>query len=271
MTPWERKLWSALRNRRVGGLKFRRQFKIGQYVVDFCNLENKLIIELDGGQHDFEEDRIKDITRQKFLESQGYKVFRFWNNEVVGNLEGIIDVVLQSSQPHPNPLPNGRGRRKFMIILVAAIAKNNVIGRENDLPWYLPEDLKRFRKLTTGKTVLMGRRTFDSIMKRLGKPLPNRKNVVVTRDKNFNAPEGVEIYHSLDEALAKYRSEDLFIIGGGQIYKQTIDKADALYITHVDKVIEGDVYFPEIEPARWKKVEEEKHEGFSFTTYKRFS
>lgn len=114
MTPWELKLWGVLRNRQVGNFKFRRQFKIGPYVVDFCDFENKLIIELDGGHHDFGENRMKDTTRQKFLEGQGYKVLRFWNNEVDANLGGIVDVVLQSAQPHPNPLPNGRGREEIL-------------------------------------------------------------------------------------------------------------------------------------------------------------
>ncbi|MBI4050093.1 MAG: dihydrofolate reductase [Candidatus Doudnabacteria bacterium] len=156
-----------------------------------------------------------------------------------------------------------------MIILVAAVAKNNVIGKENDLPWYLPEDLKRFKRLTTGKTVLMGRKTYDSIIRRLGKPLPNRKNVVVTRDANFKAPEGVEIYHSLDAALAKYGNEHLFVIGGGEIYRQTIDRADKLEITHVDQQIDGDAFFPEIDEKKWKKTEEEPHEGYTFVTYER--
>ena len=153
------------------------------------------------------------------------------------------------------------------ISLIAAVAKNNVIGRENDLPWYLPEDLKRFRKLTTGKIVLMGRKTFESIMKRLGKPLPDRKNVVVTRSVDLEAPASVEIANSLDEALSKYAGEDLFVIGGGQIFAQTIDKADTLYITQVNLDARGDSFFPQIDPARWKKVQEEEHDNYTFATY----
>ena len=156
-----------------------------------------------------------------------------------------------------------------MISLIAALDKNNVIGRENALPWYLPEDLKRFRKLTTGKTVLMGRKTFDSIIKRNGKPLPNRKNVVVTRDQGFQAPEGVLVYNDLNKAISDLKSEDLFIIGGGQIYAQTIDLADTLYITHVDMEAPGDVYFPVIDPQKWQRIEKEKHDSYSFCTYTR--
>ena len=156
-----------------------------------------------------------------------------------------------------------------MIYLIAAVAKNGVIGKENALPWYIPEDLKRFKELTTGHTVLMGRKTFESIMKRNNKPLPNRTNVVITRDVNFKAPEGAAVYNNLEEAFKKLKGQDIYVIGGGQIYKQTIDKADVLYITHVDKDIEGDVYFPEIDPHKWQKVEEEKHEGYSFARYTR--
>ena len=188
-----------------------------------------------------------------------------------------------------------------MISLVAAVAKNGVIGKENALPWYLPEDLKRFKALTTGKTVLMGRKTFESIIARIGKPLPKRTNIVITRDKGYGAytplpnplPQGegmgsgnspfpssplrgedkgggeVVIYHDLNEILDDYKDKDLFVIGGGEIYKQTIDKADTLYITHVDQIIDGDVFFPKIDPQKWQKILEEKHEGYSFVTYAR--
>lgn len=156
-----------------------------------------------------------------------------------------------------------------MIYLVAAVAENNVIGGKNDLPWYLPEDLKRFKQLTTGKMVLMGSKTFDSIMARLGKPLPNRTSVVVTRNPTFTAPDGVKIFHDLDVALQTYTGQDIYVIGGGEIFKQTFDKADRLYITHIHKAYEGDVLFPNIEPGQWEKVAEEPHEGFSFAEYQR--
>src|SRR3954465_9619912 len=102
-----------------------------------------------------------------------------------------------------------------MIILgPVAVAENLVIGGDNDLPWYLPEDLKHFKKITLGKTVLMGRKTFDSIIKRLNKPLPERKNVVITRQKDYKAPQGVLVFNSLDDALKELSSEDIYIIGG---------------------------------------------------------
>lgn len=159
------------------------------------------------------------------------------------------------------------------ISLIAAIDKNRVIGHENDLPWYLPEDLKRFKALTMGKTVLMGRKTYDSIIKRLGKPLPGRKNVVVTRGASFQVPEGVFVYNDLNKAISDLKDEDLFIIGGGEIFKQTIDLADTLYITHVDMEAPGNVFFPEIDAKnkKWQKVEEEGHDNFTFCTYTRIT
>jgi len=154
-----------------------------------------------------------------------------------------------------------------MIALVAAVSKNGVIGAKNDLPWYLPEDLKHFKMLTTGKTVLMGRKTFESIMNRLGKPLPNRKNVVVTRDQNYVVPDGVLVFNTVEDALNALKNEEVMVAGGGEIFKQTVARADTLYITEVDREVEGDVYFPKINPARWKEIEREPHEGFSFVTY----
>ncbi len=155
------------------------------------------------------------------------------------------------------------------ITLIAAVAKNGVIGKENDLPWYLPEDLRHFKALTTGKTVLMGRKTLESILRRNGKPLPNRKSVVVTRDQNFQAPEDVVVFHSLEEALKNLKDEDVFIIGGGEVFRQTITLADALEITRVDREIAGDVFFPKIDEAKWRKIKEVTHQGFSFATYER--
>ncbi|KKU73050.1 MAG: Dihydrofolate reductase [Parcubacteria group bacterium GW2011_GWA2_47_26] len=165
-----------------------------------------------------------------------------------------------------------------MLSLIAAISKNGVIGKENALPWYLPEDLKRFKQITTGKTVLMGRKTFESILKRLGKPLPNRKNVVVTRDSDYSVAKpqttgglatSVTMYHSIDDALKAHKGEDIIVIGGGEIYAQTIDRADKLYTTEVRQEIEGDTFFPRIDPAIWKESAREDHEGFSFVEYVR--
>lgn len=107
-TPWETKVWNAIRNRSLG-LKFRRQLKISKYVVDFCCPERKLILELDGGHHSEKYQSTSDLIRQKYLESLGYKVLRFWNNDIDNNLGGVIQQIIENSQPHPIPLPNGRG------------------------------------------------------------------------------------------------------------------------------------------------------------------
>jgi len=155
------------------------------------------------------------------------------------------------------------------ISLIAAVAKNGVIGHENDLPWYLPEDLKKFKELTTGHPVLMGRKTFDSVMRRLGKPLPNRLNILITRDKDHKVPPEVIVYTDLQQAIEDYKDKKLFIGGGGQIFEQTIDKADTLYITHVDFESKGDSFFPKIDLNIWNLAQEEKHENFSFVIYRK--
>ena len=156
-----------------------------------------------------------------------------------------------------------------MISLIAAVAKNGVIGNKNDLLWYLPEDLKHFKDVTAGKTVIMGRKTFESIFARIKKPLPNRTNVVITRQTDIKLPEGVKVCSTIEDALRSYGGADIFIIGGGEIYKQTIDKADKLYITHVDGDYTGDALFPAIDPKKWHLASEEKHEGYSFVLYTR--
>ena len=157
------------------------------------------------------------------------------------------------------------------LTFVVAVSNNNVIGDQNKLPWYIPEDLKHFKQITSGKTVLMGKNTYNSIIKRLKKPLPGRKNIVVTRNKDFNPGfDDVVVYNDLDDALTKLHKEDeVMVIGGGQIYNQLIDKADKLIITHVHQTIEGDVFFPSIEKDKWKLIAEEKHGGFSFAEYER--
>jgi dihydrofolate reductase len=158
-----------------------------------------------------------------------------------------------------------------MITVIAAIAENNCIGKNNNLPWNIPEDLKHFRTLTSGKKVLMGRKTFESIMGMLGKPLPNRLNIVITAQADFSAPEAVEVFHSVEDALAAHANEDLWIIGGAQIYSETIDRADRLEITHIHKTVEDDAFFPTIDPLLWKESGREDHDGFSFVTYERTS
>ena len=141
-----------------------------------------------------------------------------------------------------------------MIAHVVAIAQNNCIGKDGTLPWHLPEDLKHFKKVTTGHTVLMGRKTWESLPEKF-RPLPNRKNVVVTRREGYDVPEGVDVYNSIDAALNAHAGEDIMIIGGGQIYAQTIDHADTLFITHVHQDVDGDAFFPEIDPTLWKETQ----------------
>lgn len=156
-----------------------------------------------------------------------------------------------------------------MLSLIAAIAKNNCIGVKNKLPWNIPEDLKHFKDLTHGKTTLMGQNTFDSIVGYLGKPLPNRKSVVITNNPDYIPPEGVRVYNSLDTAFEELKNEDVYVCGGASIYRQTIDRVDTLYITHIHESYEGDTFFPEIDKNIWKETEREDHEKFSFVTYKR--
>ena len=141
------------------------------------------------------------------------------------------------------------------ITLVAAIASNNVIGKENSLPWNIPEDLKRFKQMTSGHTILMGRKTFDSI----GRPLPNRQNIVMTKNENFEQ-EGIKVINDFDEALEliKESNEDVFVIGGSKIYELFEPVANSLAITRILKDFEGDAFFPDINWDLWQIEKEEK-------------
>lgn len=142
-----------------------------------------------------------------------------------------------------------------MIILgPVAVADNLVIGKGNDLPWHLPEDLKHFKEITMGKTVLMGRKTFESILARLKKPLPGRKNVVITRQKDYQVPEGVLVFDSLESAVQNLSADDVYAIGGAEIFKQALPLAQELIITHVNGNYEGDAFFPQVNWSQWKKL-----------------
>lgn len=151
------------------------------------------------------------------------------------------------------------------LAIIAAIGKNRVIGRAGKLPWHISDDLKRFKRLTMGNTVLMGRKTFES----LGKPLPGRRNVVVTS----RTMPGIETYASLDAALAALADQGrVFVIGGAQIYAQVLEQADELYLTFVDGEYEGDVFFPPYEHllgTTYELVREEQHPGYTFADYRR--
>ena len=144
------------------------------------------------------------------------------------------------------------------ISCVVAVANNNVIGKNNDIPWYLPADLKYFKKITLGHHILMGRNCYESI----GRPLPKRTNVIITRDPFFIASNCL-IAHSIHGALEVAHDngeDDVMIIGGGTIYQQTKDVWDTLYITEVDLNVDGDVFFPEINKDEWNLISSDAHE-----------
>jgi dihydrofolate reductase len=151
------------------------------------------------------------------------------------------------------------------IAIIAAVARNGVIGVRNRMPWHLPEDLKRFRRLTLGHAVIMGRRTFESI----GKPLPGRNNIVVTRSPDWTHP-GCHAVHSLEAALAAVRvREDAFVIGGAEIYTLALPFACRLYMTEIECDFDGDAFFPEFDRSRWGEVSREPRvlggaAGFSY-------
>lgn len=143
----------------------------------------------------------------------------------------------------------------MIISLVAAVANNGVIGKGNTLLWKLPADMKRFRALTIGKPVIMGRKTCESI----GRPLSDRINIILTRDKNF-APEGCIVVHSIEEALEKAVGyEEAMVIGGGEIYKLFLPRANRIYLTLVDHHFDGDTYFPELSRAEWREISHENY------------
>lgn len=155
-----------------------------------------------------------------------------------------------------------------MISLLVAMDKNHVIGFKNDMPWHLPEDLKYFKEKTTGQTIIMGRKTFDSI----GRVLPNRRNIVLTRQK-IDFPDGIEVIHDIKEIdqLNKERpDQELFIIGGGHLYKQVIAYADRMYITEINESFEGDTYFPTFTRNEWtltSKIKGKKDENNPYEYY----
>lgn len=144
-----------------------------------------------------------------------------------------------------------------MIAIVVAVAENNVIGKDNQLIWHLPSDLKHFKNITMGHPMLMGRKTYESI----GKPLPGRTTIIITRQPDFNA-EGCIVVNSIQEAIseAKQLDEQAYLIGGAEIYRQALDVTDTIYLTRIYHSFEGDTFFPEIKEDEWQKVSEEHHE-----------
>lgn len=160
----------------------------------------------------------------------------------------------------------------MMISLIAAVSRNNIIGNDNQLLWHLPADLKHFKNVTSGHTIIMGRKTFESI----GKALPHRRNIVVTHQDTFAAP-GCEVMTGLQEAIDACRKEkEVFIIGGAEIYRQVLPAADKIYLTRIYKDFEGDTKFPELNFSEWRLTKYLRHHAdaqneyeYSFSEYER--
>lgn len=142
-----------------------------------------------------------------------------------------------------------------MISLLLAMDKNQLIGKDNDLPWRLPADLAYFKRVTMGHPIIMGRKTYDSI----GRPLPGRENIIITRDTTYKA-EGCKVIHSIDEIvkMSEETDQELFVIGGAEIFKEILPHSDRLYITEIEEEFEGDTYFPVFNKIEWKVISKEK-------------
>jgi len=162
----------------------------------------------------------------------------------------------------------------MIISIITAMDENQLIGKDNGLPWKLPADLQFFKKVTMSKPIIMGRKTFESI----GRPLPGRTNVVITRDESFDA-EGCEVVFSLNDALNKVENvEEAMVIGGANIYQQFLPQADRLYLTRVEGEFEGDAWFPKIDFENWELIEKEVHKAdekneadYSFQVFQRIN
>lgn len=165
----------------------------------------------------------------------------------------------------------------MIVSLIAAVAENMVIGKNNDLPWNLPDDMKYFMQTTKTHHVIMGRKNYESIPEKF-RPLPNRRNIVITRQQNFQAP-GCDVVHSLDDALSigrKNNEAEVFIIGGAEIFKQGMKFTQRMYLTEIHAKVEGDIYFPTFDKTEWKEIsrthhnEDERHKyAFDFVLYER--
>ncbi len=166
--------------------------------------------------------------------------------------------------PSEAPADASVGKRP-RVVLVAAVARNGVIGRDGDLPWRIPEDLKHFKALTVGGTLIMGRRTYDSI----GRPLPGRRTIVVTRQSDWSA-DGAEVAFSLEEALALAGDvDDVFVVGGAEIYRQAMPFADVIELTEVDQNPDGDTHFPQPPAGAFVETRRDQRDGFAFVTLER--
>ena len=152
-----------------------------------------------------------------------------------------------------------------MVNLIVAKSENNVIGNKGRIPWYIPNDLKRFKEITTNNVVIMGRKTFESLPEEY-RPLPNRINIILSKDKSFKT-NCCMVFNDLKKAIRKAGSDkEIFIIGGGEIYKESLKYADKVYMTEVNGEFEGDTYFPKLN-RYWKEVNREEKEGYRFIDY----
>ncbi len=158
---------------------------------------------------------------------------------------------MQINEDNEVPLGKLKG-----LSLIVATDQENGIGKDNQLLWRLPNDLKFFKKVTSGHSIIMGRKTYESV----GKPLPNRRNIVISRQADLKI-EGVEVFDSLENAINACKTEDeYFVIGGGEIYRQALTKADQIYLTKVDVTLNADTYFPDLEASKWKVEWKQKHQ-----------
>lgn len=155
------------------------------------------------------------------------------------------------------------------LAIIVAISENNCIGKNNKLPWNIPEDLDRFKKITLGHICLMGKNTLDSIIAYIKRPLPDRQTVVLSDDPSYIPPAGVIKYTSLEEALDALRDKTVFVCGGASVYRATLPLADKLYITRVHRAVDGDTFFPEIDFNVWKETEREDKGEYSFLVYEK--
>lgn len=155
-------------------------------------------------------------------------------------------------------------------IIIAAVAENNVIGKDGDIPWHYSEDMKHFKQKTTGNTVIMGRKTFQSLPDSF-KPLPDRQNIVLTRSDFSPQSESVTVANSLDEAWVRANNEKVFIIGGEGVYEQSLEQTDKMILTEIKGEYEGDTYFPEWNEEKWRETEREEKNEFSFVEHERLN
>lgn len=161
---------------------------------------------------------------------------------------------------------------KPILTLIAAVARNGVIGKDNRLPWHLPADLKHFKALTTGRTVIMGRKTWESLPANF-RPLPGRQNIVVSRNAGYRA-EGALVVTSLTAAIATTENDEAFVIGGAELYAAAMPLADRLQLTEIDVAFDGDTHFPATDPKNWRETAREKQHNeagfdYAFATYQR--